>query len=114
MKSDQRVLHHIRMFILKHNKKLLHSFSCTIVVLCFMIITYIVLLSLLCNMHFVLVLQVPSDLNDMLVRVFREGLEGLVLKDVNVSMNYLDPHVFLMLGGSARNQWCEGQFSCYM
>jgi len=28
--------------------------------------------------------QDPTDLADLMMKVFREGLEGLVLKDVNV------------------------------
>ncbi len=34
------------------------------------------------------ILQEPQDLKDMMMKVFREGLEGLVLKDVNVSKQY--------------------------
>ena len=34
----------------------------------------------------VLYLQEPGDLKDLIMKVIREGLEGLVLKDVNVSI----------------------------
>ena len=34
--------------------------------------------------HVTFLLQKPSDLKDLIMKVIREGLEGLVLKDVNV------------------------------
>ncbi len=51
---------------------------------------------LYCNLsisvHYLLLvtvtLQEPQDLKDMMMKVFREGLEGLVLKDVNVRKQY--------------------------
>ncbi len=37
------------------------------------------------DVYMTLTFQEPGDLKDMMMKVFREGQEGLVLKDVNVS-----------------------------